>query len=137
MEITCKNCNITKNENDFRYVDKGHTIYFNIDKCKLCFSKSGKTFTKKKIDLTNKLVRFFGGEVELRKDLDRDIYLLVKRIELNNGNVDEIDCFRLAGLYTELYGEFMTKLSKEYELIYYYEKLRQYVMKQKQQKNNI
>ena len=129
MEIQCQNCGITKTEYDFRYTEKNNTIYFNVGKCKKCFSIGKNTYTKKVIplDTTGKVIRFFGQPVkEQRQDLKRDIYLLLKRIEINKGNVDETDCVRLLNLYTELHGEKITRLDREYEMLYYYEKLKEY-----------
>lgn len=129
MNIECKNCNEIKTEFDFRYTEKKGTIYFNVGKCKVCLSEGKNTYTKKvkQLDITRKIIRFFGQSVkEERQDLKRDIYLLLKRIELNKGNVDETDCVRLLNLYTEKYGEKVTRLDREYEMIYYYEKLKEY-----------
>lgn len=129
MEIKCHTCNEIKTEYDFRYTEKNGTIYFNVGKCKQCFSIGKNTYTKKVIplDTTGKVIRFFGQPVkEQRQDLKRDIYLLLKRIEINKGNVDETDCVRLLNLYTELHGEKITRLDREYEMLYYYEKLKEY-----------
>lgn len=129
MEIQCQNCGLTKTEYDFRYTEKKGTIYFNVGKCKVCLSEGKNTYTKKvkQLDITGKIIRFFGQPVkEQRQDLKRDIYLLLKRIELNKGNVDETDCVRLLNLYTELHGEKITNLDREYEMIYYHEKLKEY-----------
>ena len=127
MNIECQNCRITKTENDFRYTEKKETIYFNIGKCKTCLSEGKNKYTKvvKPVDIVGKTIKFFGYVRKQREDLKRDIYLLLKKIEMNRGNVDEIDCIRLLGLYTELYGERITKLDREYEMIYYYEKLKE------------
>lgn len=128
MEIQCQNCGLTKTEYDFRYTEKKGTIYFNVGKCKKCFSEGKNTYSKKVIplDITGKVIRFFGYVKKERPDMKRDIYLLLKRIELNKGNVDETDCFRLVSLYTELHGEKITSLDREYEMIYYYQKLKEY-----------
>ena len=127
MEIKCQNCNEIKTEYDFRYTEKNNTIYFNTAKCKVCFSEGKNTYNKKVIplDITGKVIRFFGHIRKEREDLKRDIYLLLKRIEINKGNVDETDCVRLLNLYTEKYGEKITKLDREYEMIYYYQKLKE------------
>jgi hypothetical protein len=127
MNIDCQNCGITKTEHDFRYTEKKGTIYFNTGKCKVCLSEGKNTYNKKvkPVDITGKVIRFFGYIRKEREDLKRDIYLLLKRIEINKGNVDETDCVRLLNLYTEKYGEKITKLDREYEMIYYYQKLKE------------
>ncbi len=128
MNIQCQNCGITKTEYDFRYTEKKGTIYFNVGKCKKCFSEGKNTYSKKVIplDITGKVIRFFGMPAEQeRPDLKRDIYLLLKKIEINKGNVDEGDCVKLLSLYTEKYGEKITRLDREYEMLYYYEKLKE------------
>jgi len=127
MEIKCHNCNEIKTEYDFRYIEKKNTIYFNVSKCKKCFSIGKNSYNKKvlPLDITGKTIKFFGIVSVERKDLKRDIYLLLKKIELNKGNVDEGDCVKLLSLYTEKYGEKITKLDREYEMLYYYEKLKE------------
>jgi len=127
MEIKCHTCNEIKTEYDFRYTEKNGTIYFNVGKCKVCLSEGKNTYTKKVIpvDITGKVIKFFGHIRKEREDLNRDIYLLLKRIELNKGNVDEYDCVRLLNLYIEKYGEKITRLDREYEMIYYYQKLKE------------
>lgn len=128
MNIECKNCNEIKTEYDFRYTEKKGTIYFNVGKCKKCFSEGKNTYSKKVIplDITGKVIRFFGYVKKERQDFKRDVYLLLKKIEINKGNVDEADCVRLLSLYTEKYGEKITTLDREYEMLYYYEKLKEY-----------
>lgn len=129
MNIECKNCNEIKTEYDFRYTEKNNTIYFNVGKCKKCFSIGKNTYNKKvlPLDITGKIIKMFGMPAqEERVDLKRDIYLLLKKIEINKGNVDEADCVRLLSLYTEKYGEKITTLDREYEMLYYYEKLKEY-----------
>jgi hypothetical protein len=127
MNIQCQNCNEIKTEYDFRYTEKNNTIYFNTAKCKVCLSEGKNTYNKKvlPLDITGKVIKFFGHIRKEREDLKRDIYLLLKRIEINKGNVDETDCVRLLNLYTEKYGEKITKLDREYEMIYYYQKLKE------------
>jgi hypothetical protein len=128
MEIKCQTCSETKTENDFRYSEKNNTIYFNTGKCKQCLSIGKNAYYKTllPLDITGKIIRFFGQSVqEERPDLKRDIYLLLKKIELNKGQVDETDCVKLLSLYTEKYGEKITKLDREYEMLYYYEKLKE------------
>ena len=129
MEIKCHTCNEIKTEYDFRYTEKNNTIYFNVGKCKKCFSIGKNTYNKKvlPLDITGKIIKMFGMPAqEEREDLKRDIYLLLKKIEINKGNVDEADCVRLLSLYTEKYGEKITTLDREYEMLYYYEKLKEY-----------
>jgi hypothetical protein len=128
MEIKCDNCQELKTEHDFRYTKVKNTIYFNVKKCKKCFSEGKNKYNKKvlPLDITGLVVKLYGYSKEIRKDLNRDIYLLLKRIELNKGNVDDLDCFKLVSLYTEAYGEIYTKLDREYEMLYYYEKLKEY-----------
>jgi len=129
MEIKCHTCNEIKTEYDFRYTEKKNTIYFNVSKCKKCFSIGKNTYNKKvlPLDITGKIIKMFGMPAqEERVDLKRDIYLLLKKIEINKGNVDEADCVRLLSLYTEKYGEKITTLDREYEMLYYYEKLKEY-----------
>jgi hypothetical protein len=128
MKIKCQTCNEIKTEFDFRYTEKNGTIYFNVGKCKKCLSEGKNTYNKKvlPLDITGKIIRFFGQpKQEERLDLKRDIYLLLKRIEINKGNVDETDCVRLLSLYTEKYGDKITNLDREYEMIYYYQKLKE------------
>ena len=127
MDIRCHTCNEIKTEFDFRYTEKNGTIYFNVEKCKSCFSIGKNKYNKKvlPLDISGKTIKFFGMIKEERVDLKRDIYLLLKRIELNKGNVDENDCVKLVSLYTEKYGEKITRLDREYEILYYYEKLKE------------
>lgn len=128
MEIKCHNCNEIKTEYDFRYTQKPTTIYFNVGKCKKCLSIGKNTYNKKlkPLNIEGFIIKFFGIKKQLREGLKRDLYLLLKKIELNKGNVDELDCFRLVDLYTEIYGEKYTRLDREYEMLYYYEKLKEY-----------
>jgi len=128
MDIKCHNCEEIKTEHDFRYTEKKGTIYFNVGKCKKCFSIGKNTYNKKvlPLDITGKIIKFFGQVVKEREGLRRDVYLLLKRIEINKGNVDETDCFRLVSYYTEVYGEKITSLDREYEILYYHEKLKEY-----------
>lgn len=128
MEMKCHTCNEIKTEYDFRYTEKKNTIYFNVGKCKKCFSIGKNTYNKKvlPLDITGKIIKMFGQPAEQeRADLKRDIYLLLKKIEINKGNVDEGDCVKLLSLYTEKYGEKITRLDREYEMLYYYEKLKE------------
>ena len=128
MEMKCHTCNEIKTEYDFRYTEKNGTIYFNVGKCKQCFSIGKNTYTKRVIplDINGKVIKMFGQPAEQeRADLKRDIYLLLKKIEINKGNVDEGDCVKLLSLYTEKYGEKITRLDREYEMLYYYEKLKE------------
>ena len=120
MEIKCHTCNEIKTEYDFRYTEKNNTIYFNVGKCKKCFSIGKNTYNKKvlPLDITGKIIKMFGMPAqEERVDLKRDIYLLLKKIEINKGNVDEGDCVKLLSLYTEKYGEKITRLDREYEML--------------------
>lgn len=127
MKIECQNCKLSKTEYDFRYTEKNNTIYFNIGKCKKCLSEGKNKYNKrvKELNLNNKVIKFFGYKQEERPELKRDIHLLLKRIDSNNGYVTEIDCCRLLTLYTEKYGEKITNLDREYEMIYYHEKLKE------------
>ena len=84
MEIKCSNCEEIKTEYDFRYTEKNGTIYFNVGKCKRCFSIGKNTYYKKvlPLDITGKIVKLFGHPVEEERiDLKRDIYLLLKKIK--------------------------------------------------------
>ena len=51
---------------------------------------------------------------------------LLDRIEKNKGRVTDIDCVKIIDLYTEVYGMKYTKLDREYEILYYYKKLKEY-----------
>jgi hypothetical protein len=51
---------------------------------------------------------------------------LLNRIDRNKGRVTDIDCFIIVDLYTEIFGMKYTKLEREYEILYYYKKLKEY-----------
>ena len=52
---------------------------------------------------------------------------LLRKLEIQNGQADLVDAFRIVALYTELYGvKYYEKLSIEEELILMYEKLKEY-----------
>jgi hypothetical protein len=134
MDIKCNNCKEVKTENDFRYTLKSNNIYFNVNKCKTCLSEGKRTYYGKKaklVDLTGLNVKTLTVvEEKISYEIEKQLHFLLLRIELNKGNVSEIDCFKILSLYIEIYGENYPKLDKEFEILYCYNKLKQYKWKE-------
>jgi len=128
MEIKCQKCNETKTENDFRYVKNNNIIYFNVGRCKKCFSNGKNKYNIyiKPLNLEGLTIKYFGIEKIMREDVKRDAYLLLKRIEMNKGYVDNFDCIRIVDIHNEIYGEVYTKLDREYEILYFFEKIKEF-----------
>lgn len=51
---------------------------------------------------------------------------LINKVERQNGYVKDNQILDLVNLYNHIYGEKYTNLDREYELIYYYMKLKEY-----------
>lgn len=123
-EFECKTCKTIRNEVFFDRTFINNKWYYKRKKCKICNNKNGKSL------IENNLEYF----IEMRKSKDfklvkPELKYLLKKIEINKGDADLIDCYKIIHNYLEYFEYFETKLNTPIvdELSFMYDKLKKLI----------
>ena len=162
MILKCKTCKLEHEHSNFTYqrTNTSKTIYFNTTKCRTCMNSRE---YKSQID-TN--ISLDGWKVKIKKDINqRDtnrinkilkksvtnsniilsddkvdinkIGYFIRKVNIRGGWIDDVDAFILTSYFTSIFGELNTKLNKESELLYMWNKLNTYLYNTENKKDYI
>ena len=132
----CGTCRELRYIDNFKIARAGETLYIGTDKCKRC--KGIKMNHKiRKLDYSKYRIKLKGGRIinaigHDKKHIDKELIYLLRKIDIRDGNITDLDAFELTNHYCNIFNPFVkSNLSVELELTFYYEKLKEFVAKNK------